>query len=118
VARCKPGPHPGEKGSAVISGRSGYANGVAAVFDDLPDLRRGDLLFVEDARGVRIAFVVRSSRDCGRDADASDVFGRTDGRHLDLVTCTWRLGRGRGHTCAAPCRLQRRSAAGRSSAVV
>lgn len=82
------GPRPGNKGNAVIDGHSGYGNGVAAVFDDLPSLRKGDMLFVEDARGVQIPFVVRESRTYGRDANASDVFGRSEGRHLNLVTCT------------------------------
>lgn len=87
VAWFKLGPRPGDKGSAVIDGHSGYAS-VAAVFDDLPSLRKGDLLFVEDAKGVLVRFVVRKSRMFDRDANPSDVFGRKDGRHLNLVTCT------------------------------
>ena len=87
VAWFKLGPHPGDKGSAVIAGHSGYRNG-AAVFDDLSNLRKGDLLFVEDAKGVPAEFVVRGSRTYDRDANASDVFGRNEGRHLNLITCT------------------------------
>ena len=87
VAWFKLGPRPGDKGSAVIDGHSGYRSG-AAVFDDLPSLRKGDLLFVEDATGVQVRFVVRRTRTYDRDANASDVFGRNDGRHLNLVTCT------------------------------
>ena len=87
VAWFKLGPRPGDKGSAVIDGHSGYAS-VAAVFDDLPSLRKGDLLFVEDAKGALVRFVVRRSHLYDRDANAGDVFGRKDGRHLNLVTCT------------------------------
>ena len=81
------GSRPGNKGSAVIDGHSGYKNG-EAVFDDLPSLRKGDLLFIKDAKGVMIEFIVRRSHTYGRDANASDVFDRKDGRHLNLVTCT------------------------------
>jgi LPXTG-site transpeptidase (sortase) family protein len=88
VAWFKLGPRPGDKGSAVIDGHSGYGSGAAAVFDDLPSLRKGDLLFVEDGKGVLVRFVVRTSRMYDRDANASDVFGRNEGRHLNLVTCT------------------------------
>lgn len=88
VAWFKLGPRPGDKGSAVIDGHSGYKNGVTAVFDDLPNLRKGDLLFVKDAKGVVIQFVVRASRLYDRNADASVVFGGNGGRHLNLITCT------------------------------
>ena len=88
VGWYKFGPRPGNRGSAVMDGHSGYADGRAAAFDDLASLRKGDLLFVEDAKGVLVRFVVRGSRVYDRDANASDVFGRKEGRHLNLVTCT------------------------------
>ena len=50
------GPRPGNKGSAVMDGHSGYADGRAAAFDELPKLGKGDRLYVEDARGrLRLA---------------------------------------------------------------
>ena len=50
------GPRPGNKGSAVMDGHSGYADGRAAAFDELPQLGKGDRLFVEDASGrLRLA---------------------------------------------------------------
>ena len=88
VAWFKLGPRPGDKGSAVIDGHSGYKNGVSAVFDDLPSLRKGDLLFVKDAKGVLVQFVVRRSRMYDRNANASAVFAGNEGRHLNLITCT------------------------------
>ena len=87
VAWFNLGPRPGNNGSAVIDGHSGYKNGTA-VFDDLPSLRKGDLLFIKDAKGKVVEFIVRRTRTYGRDAKASVVFDRKNGRHLNLVTCT------------------------------
>ena len=40
------GPCPGNRGSAVMDGHSGYADGKAAAFDELPKLGKGDRLYV------------------------------------------------------------------------
>ena len=82
------GPRPGNKGSAVIDGHSGYADGTEAAFDKLPELIRGDRLYVEDARGRRASFVVRKTKLYARDADAAEVFASTASRRLNLITCT------------------------------
>ncbi len=82
------GPRPGNRGSAVIDGHSGYADGTAAAFDDLPELHKGDTLYVEDASGRRATFVVRMTQLYARDADAADVFAPSAGRRLNLITCT------------------------------
>lgn len=84
----KYGPRPGEQGSAVIDGHSGYADGQAAVFDDLPELDKGDKLFIEDARGRRLTFIVRRKKLYARDASAAEVFAETKSRRLNLITCT------------------------------
>lgn len=93
VAWFKFGPHPGETGSAVIAGHYGFwQNGKGSVFDDLSELKKGDVLSVEDEKGVITTFVVRESRRYDPKADASDVFGSSDGKaHLNLITCegTW-----------------------------
>jgi LPXTG-site transpeptidase (sortase) family protein len=96
AAWYKYGPEPGEAGSAVIAGHSGYAGGKAALFDDLDHLKPGDEVTVIDKDGVSIAFVVRESRMFDPKADTSEVFGRLDGRHLNLVTCagTWNASAG------------------------
>lgn len=86
------GPRPGENNSAVIAGHYGWKNGKASVFNDLYKLQSGDKLFVEDEKGTTIVFVVRESRRFDPDADASGVFGSSDGKaHLNLITCegTW-----------------------------
>jgi LPXTG-site transpeptidase (sortase) family protein len=87
AAWYKLGPDPGEVGSAVIAGHSGYAGGRAALFDHLDTLKPGDSVTVIDKAGASIAFVVRESRIFDPKADTSEVFGRLDGQHLNLVTC-------------------------------
>ena len=81
------GVRPGEVGSAVIDGHSGYRTG-PAVFDNLPSLRRGDKVHVIDDHGAVTTFVVRELRNYKPDADATEVFNRSDGRYLNLITCT------------------------------
>jgi len=88
VAWFQFGPRPGEIGSAVIAGHYGWKNGIPAVFDELSKLRKGDKVFVEDANGMIITFVVRESRLLGENENASDVFDSNDGKaHLNLITC-------------------------------
>lgn len=88
VAWFAVGPHPGENGSAVMSGHFGWKNSIPAVFDDLYQLHQGDKLTVEDEKGVITIFVVRELRVYGENENASDVFVSNDGKaHLNLVTC-------------------------------
>ncbi len=88
VAWFKLGIRPGEKGSAVIAGHFGWKNGIAAAFDDLNKLQKGDRVYIEDEKGVKTSFVVRESRSYDAKADASDVFDSGDGKaHLNLITC-------------------------------
>jgi len=55
--------------------------------DNLYKLRKGDKLYIEDDKGVIISFVVRESRGYNPNADASDVFGLSNGKvHLNLIT--------------------------------
>ena len=80
------GPRPGEKGSAVIAGHFNGRNGEAGVFADLYKLKAGDKLYIEDNKGVTTTFIIRESRtyDPGL---AGDVFSRSDGAYLNLITC-------------------------------
>ena len=83
------GPRPGENGSAVIAGHSGWKNGVSASFDNLYKLKKGDKIYVEDRKGIITTFVVRESKKYNPSADASNVFISNDGKsHLNLITCT------------------------------
>lgn len=88
VAWFNLGPRPGENGSAVIAGHYGWKNGEASVFDNLYKLRKGDKVYIENDKGEIISFVVRESRRYDPEADATEVFGSSDGKaHLNLVTC-------------------------------
>lgn len=88
VAWYKLGQRPGENGSAVVAGHSGYKDNIPAVFDNLSKLGNGDKLQVEDEKGTIISFVVRESRSYIPEADASGVFSSNDGKaHLNLITC-------------------------------
>lgn len=82
------GARPGNKGSAVMDGHSGYADGRRAAFDDLPKLKVGDKLFVKDERGARLTFVVRRKKLYARQASTAEVFKSTSSRRLNLITCT------------------------------
>lgn len=86
VAWFKLGPRPGEQGSAVLSGHVDGKNGKAGVFNALGKLKKGDKLYVKDGEGKSLSFVVRESRiyDPGY---ADEVFSRSDGVYLNLVTC-------------------------------
>ena len=88
VAWYKLGSKPGDIGSAVVAGHSGYKNNKMGVFDNLYKLQKGDKLYIEDEKGNTIIFVVRESRKFNPKADALDVFGSSDGKaHMNLVTC-------------------------------
>lgn len=81
------GPRPGDAGSAVIDGHFGYKN-ARAVFDNLHALQRGDVVSVEDEKGVSVTFVVRESRVYNPDENTAAVFASNDGNaHLNLITC-------------------------------
>lgn len=86
VGWFKLGPHPGEKGSAVIAGHFDGKNGEAGVFVNLYKLKKGDKLYTEDDKGVLIAFIVREKHiyDPG---SADEVFSSSDSAHLNLITC-------------------------------
>jgi LPXTG-site transpeptidase (sortase) family protein len=85
----KLGPIPGEVGSSVIDGHSGFKGGVAAVFDNLYKIKIGDKVNVLNDKGVTIVFIVRKISKYDPNADATKVFTSTDGKaHLNLITCT------------------------------
>lgn len=82
------GPRPGEIGSAVIDGHSGWSNG-KAVFDDLYKIKIGDKVYVEDKEGLISTFSVVKIIKYEPDAYVKDVFFSTDGKsHLNLITCS------------------------------
>ena len=84
----KLGVRPGEIGSAVVAGHSGWKNRIPAIFDNLYKLKKGDKIYVEDENGIITTFVVREIRSFDPKADATKVFSSDDGKvHLNLITC-------------------------------
>ena len=86
------GTSPGDIGSSVIDGHSGYKDNKPAVFDNLYKLQKGDKIYIEDSRGTTTTFVVREFRNYDPDKDDRNVFISNDGlAHLNLITCngTW-----------------------------
>jgi|ERR1035437_3094225 LPXTG-site transpeptidase (sortase) family protein len=86
VGWFKLGPRPGERGSAVIAGHFDGENGEAGVFTNLNKLKKGDKLYIKDANGKTISFVVQENRiyDPGY---ANDVFSGSSSAYLNLITC-------------------------------
>lgn len=89
VAWFNLGTHPGEVGSAIITGHFGpWKGGRPTVFNNLYKLRQGDKIYVTDNSGITTIFVVREARRYDPKADAAVVFGSKDGQaHLNLITC-------------------------------
>ena len=82
------GPAPGEIGSAVIVGHDGWKDNIPAVFDNLYQLKKGDMVYVEDDMGVTTTFMVTAVQTYDQNADAAAVFSSNDGKaHLNLITC-------------------------------
>ena len=79
---------PGENGSSVISGHSGWKNNIPAVFDNLYKLKKGDKIYTKDSSDVITTFIVRELKTYGPNENAPDVFFVNDGKaHLNLITC-------------------------------
>ncbi len=82
------GPRPGEMGSSVIDGHSGWKDGIHAVFDELDRLEKGDRLYVKDGLGAILTFEIREIRMYDEDDLTTEVFESRDGlAHLNLITC-------------------------------
>lgn len=81
VAWFKLGPRPGDVGSAVIAGHLNGINGENGVFANLDKLKKGDLIYISS-----LTFVVSQSKVYGS-GYADDVFSRSDGIYLNLITC-------------------------------
>jgi len=97
------GPRPGEQGSAVIAGHVDTKRGAPGIFANLHRVQPGDTIDVQGDDGSIVSFEVRGSRNFDATADATEVFGATDGKtSLNIVTCT---GKFDPHTKTYPARL-------------
>jgi sortase A len=98
VAWYQYGPRPGDAGSAVISGHYGpWRTGAHSVFDNLNQLKAGDIIEVKDDKGNQLSFKVRQTKVYSKNAPASEIsaiFNQNHGAHLNLITCsgTWLAG--------------------------
>ncbi len=88
VAWYEPGSKPGEEGNAVFAGHVNNSLGLAGVFKDLSQLKKGDTVEVEGEGGVRLTYAVEEvSEYFLTDAPLEKIFAQTGPSSLVLVTC-------------------------------
>ena len=88
VGWYKLGPHPGERGSAVIDGHLDRPGGYQAVFWSLHDVHVGDEVLVVNGAGKTLHFrVTRMAFYAPQAAPIQDIFGNGGGIYLNLLTC-------------------------------
>ena len=93
----EPGPEPGERGPAVITGHVDSTSG-PAVFYRLRELRRGDLIRIRRADGSVVRFRVEGlERWPKAEFPTRRVFGKTHIAALRLVTCSGNFDASTGH---------------------
>jgi sortase A len=87
VAWYEPGTIPGDKGNAVIAGHyDSYTD--PAVFFDLNELEEGDQIRIFTDKDEELTFeVIEIELVHVDEADTSKIFGPTDERNLNLITC-------------------------------
>ncbi len=88
VAWYQLGPRPGAEGSAVITGHFGtWRDGSGSVFDDLNKLKMGDKIYLKDDAGAELVFKVIESKMYQPNQSPAEVFNKTGGAFLNLITC-------------------------------
>jgi LPXTG-site transpeptidase (sortase) family protein len=93
----KPGPEPGERGAAVITGHVDSTTG-PAVFYRLRAVRRGDVIRIRRSDRSVVRFrVQRVERWAKSEFPTRRVYGRTRGAVLRIVTCSGNFDRSTGH---------------------
>lgn len=79
---------PGEPGNSVIAGHVDGKNG-PAVFYDIDQLKKGDEVIVTGEDGENLTFIVeRLEVYPFDDSPLREIFGFSNGSHLNLITCT------------------------------
>jgi hypothetical protein len=82
------GPHPGERGSAVIDGHLDRPGGYPAIFWRLRDVQVGEDVQIVDVAGKTLHFRVTSIMYyTPEQAPLQEIFGNQGGTFLNLVTC-------------------------------
>ncbi|RWZ51295.1 class F sortase [Halobacillus fulvus] len=88
VGWFEPGTKPGKRGNSVIAGHVDGRNG-PAVFFDLKELSPGDEIYVYGEDGSKLTFTVdRLESYPYNDSPIREIFGPTNNRSLNLITCT------------------------------
>ncbi len=94
VSWYKFGSRPGDIGNAVIAGHLDTAQGKPAIFWRLNELKIGDIVVVQDEKQQSHLFRVREKKVYPYDqAPLQQIFGKSEGAHLNLITCdgTWNV---------------------------
>lgn len=87
VGWFKLGPKPGEKGNAIIIGHLDTRTSPNAVFFNLYKLKIGDEIIVENNNNTTLVFKVTESKTYKYDQSPEEVFGQTEKKRLNLITC-------------------------------
>ncbi|UOQ94028.1 class F sortase [Halobacillus shinanisalinarum] len=84
----EPGTKPGNTGNAVLAGHVDNRSG-PAVFYYLKNLQKGDEIIVTNEEGKELTYVVQKLESYPADeAPIKEIFGKTDKKRLNLITCT------------------------------
>ncbi|MGA9287618.1 MAG: sortase [Anaerobacillus sp.] len=96
VGWFEPGFKPGTKGNAVLAGHVDSKTG-PAIFFYLKKLSKGDEVILTDKNGEKLTFVVTGKESYPyTDSPIEKIFGATDSRNLNLITCTGTFNRSKG----------------------
>ncbi len=88
VALYKYGPAPGERGSAVIAGHVDNGLGLSGVFKNLANIQDGSEIHIIKRNGEQTTFrVERSKAYPYKTVPTEELFNRTGGTYLHLITC-------------------------------
>src|SRR3989344_5850952 len=89
VTWYRDGAKPGEKGSAVVTGHYGpWRSGASSVFDNLHKLEKGDKIYIKEADGKTLTFVVREKKTYKLSDTAAEIFTKDDASYLNIITCS------------------------------
>lgn len=78
---------PGKSGPAVLVGH--YTGGQKGVFDNLKDLKQGDLVTTTNGKGESFTYRVTALNEYDRDkVPMADLFKSSDSSRLEIITCS------------------------------
>ncbi|MCP3032908.1 class F sortase [Halobacillus sp. A1] len=96
VGWFEPGTKPGENGNSVLAGHVDSKTG-PAVFFKLDQLEEGDDIIVSDEEGTELTYTVKRMESYPyTDSPIDEIFGQTDQKNLNLITCTGTFNREAG----------------------